>query len=70
MNPTPYGTNAELDELYSQLGEIEQREIDAIECGRLSLLPSIRAEQLPFKRQINAAEGCIIYPEAQDPEQT
>lgn len=68
MNPIPAGTNPELDELYTQLGAIEQRELDAIEFGSLDLLASIRAEQLPLKRQINAAEGCTIYPEATDPE--
>jgi hypothetical protein len=60
----PYGQDQNLDDLYDQLGVIEQREIDAIHYGRLDLLPSIRAEQLPLKRRINDAEGCLIYEEA------
>ena len=66
MNPTPYGANPELDELYAQLGLIEERETDAIMCGRLDLLPEIRAAQLPLKRQINAMDTCVIYPEAEE----
>ena len=64
MNPIPHGTNPELDELYQQLCNIEQREIDAIVYGRNDLLPAIREEMLPIKRQINAIEPCVIYPEA------
>jgi len=63
-NPIPYGADPDLDALYEQLGAIEQREIDAIMYGRLDLLPEIRKEQLPLKRQINEIEGFAIYPEA------
>lgn len=62
--PTPYGDNPSLDDLYEQLIVIENREIDAIMFGRLDLLPSIRAEQIPLKRLINQTEGITIYPEA------
>ena len=64
-NPIPYGTDPELDALYAALGVIEEREIDAIEYGRLDLLPEIRREQLPLKARINATEGQPIYPEAE-----
>lgn len=70
QEPIPYGVNQELDDLYAALGVIEGREIDAIEAGRLELLPSIREEQLPLKRQINDAEGFAIYPEAAPPDET
>jgi hypothetical protein len=60
MTPIP----RDLDAIYAELGLIEEREIHAIECGRLDLLPSIRQEQLPLKRRINDAEGCLIYEEA------
>lgn len=60
----PTGNNQELDQLYADLGAIEEREIHAIEYGRLDLLPQIREEQIPFKRRINQIEGEIIYPEA------
>lgn len=64
MNPIPYGTDPDLDAIYAELGIIEEREIDAINFGRLDLLPEIRKEQLPLKRRINDAEGCLIYEEA------
>ena len=64
MNPIPYGTDPDLDALYEALGLIEEREIHAIEFGRLDLLPSIRAEQLPLKARINRVEGTEIYEEA------
>lgn len=64
-NPTPYGANATLDDMYEQLGSIEARELDAIEFGRIDLLPEIRRQMLPLKRIINQTEGITIYPEAE-----
>ena len=59
--PTPYGANPALDALYTELGDIEQREFDAIEFGRPDLLPSIRESMVPLKRRINAMEGFELY---------
>ncbi len=62
--PTKPGEDTTLDALYSELGLIEQREIDAIEFGRRDLLPEIRKLMLPLKKRINEIEGIEIYPEA------
>ena len=52
---------AEIETLYANLGELEQREFDAIEFRRLDLLPEIRLAQMPIKLAINAAEGFQVY---------
>ena len=62
---TPIGSSANLDELYAQLGELEQKEMDCISFGRLDLLADARKAMLPIKAQINKAEGFVIYPEAE-----
>lgn len=65
MEPRPSlpGERPELDALYDdELAPLEQREADAIEYGRLDLLPGIRAAMLPIKAKINELEGIEIYP--------
>jgi len=57
----PHGTNPALDALYEELMVIESRECDAIEFGRLDLLPTIREDMVPLKRRINAIEGFDAY---------
>lgn len=57
--------NAELNELYRQLGEIEEKESFCIEAGLFDHLPKIREQMIPLKRQINKLEGVVIYPEVQ-----
>ena len=63
-DPTPYGSNPALDDLYEDLIVIENRETDAIMFGRHDLLPEIRKSMLPIKAKINAVEGMVIYEEA------
>jgi hypothetical protein len=62
---SPPGQSADIEALYDALAPLEQREHDAIDYGRLDLLPEIRRSMLPIKAQINAAEGFPIYPEAE-----
>lgn len=61
LTPATPGASPDIDSLYAQLGEIEEREIHAIECGRRDLLSDIRREQIPLKKAINKAEGITIY---------
>lgn len=58
----PVGENAELENLYSQLSELDEKEIFALECGARDKLESIRKEMLPIKQRINELEGEEIYP--------
>lgn len=57
--------NAELDELYQQLGEIEEKEIFCTEAGLFDHIPRIRERMIPLKRQINKLEGVTMYPEVE-----
>lgn len=59
--PSAPGQNAELDNLYSELGKLEEREFDAIECRRFDILRQVRIDQLPIKSAINNMEGVEIY---------
>ena len=58
-------SNPHLEHLYDQLGELEEREIFAIEAGLLDRLKGIRNQQAPLKLAINQAEGRAIYPDYQ-----
>lgn len=58
----PYGVNAQLDELYAQLGELEERDFDA-RCMHLThLVDKLTEEMRPLRRQIVEIEGWQVYP--------